>query len=447
VLGVPEISFVSIGDADLGYQVFGEGPIDFVFFWGLGSHLVLHWDIPGVREMFDRMSSACRVILLDRRGTGVSDALPQGQMPTWEFWAEDLTAVLDAVGSERTALMGVLDCGPLAIQYAATHPGRVHSLVLGGTAARFLAAEDYPIGLPAPLINAIVRFTRQSWGTPEGVRALNPRLQWDAELLAAWTRLLSSAATPRSAAMQLDYVLSSLDVRAALSLVQAPTLILQYSEGLLTSMDMARYMADRIQGARLIELPGSIPAGLSTAEFGLWIADVIELVTGERPPADIDRVLTTVLFTDIVGSTHRAARVGDQEWRKLLDHHDRVVRDELRRFKGKEVNTTGDGFVMSFDGPARAVRCAQAILQATAPLGLELRIGLHTGECEIRGEDLGGLAVHISARVGAAASPGEILVSSTLKDLVMGSGIEFTERGEHTLKGVPGSWKLYGVTG
>jgi class 3 adenylate cyclase len=264
---------------------------------------------------------------------------------------------------------------------------------------------------------------------------------------AEWTRFTSKAirfsATPRTAAAQYDYILRN-DVRQALPLIQTPTLVLHVRDNALVPIAHGRYLAEHIHGATLVELPGG--DSTTTPELYVIADEVAEFLTGERPVIEVERVLTTVVFTDIVGSTTRAASLGDHRWRSLLDSHDRAVRDQLRRFRGREINTTGDGFVASFDGPARAIRCAQAISEATRQLGIELRVGLHTGECEIRGDDLGGLAVHIAGRVQASARPGEIVVSGTVKDLVVGSGIEFIDRGDHELKGVPGSWKLFAVT-
>jgi class 3 adenylate cyclase len=263
----------------------------------------------------------------------------------------------------------------------------------------------------------------------------------DAEMIAPYARSLRASATPRNAAAQYDYLWRHMDVRGFLPLVQAPTLILHPADSPTLPVEHGRYLAEHIPNARLIEWPG---ADLIPPDMDKAASDLIEFLTGERP-VDVDRVLTTVLFTDIVGSTERAASLGDQRWHALLDAHDRAVREQVRRFKGREIKTTGDGFLVAFDGPARAIRCAQAIVESTGKLGIEVRAGLHTGECEVRGDDLGGLAVHIAARVGALAHPGEVLVSSTVRDLVAGSGIEFGDRGEHELKGVPESWKLFAV--
>jgi class 3 adenylate cyclase len=263
----------------------------------------------------------------------------------------------------------------------------------------------------------------------------------DAEMIAAWARMMRASATPRSAAAQFDYFNKNVDVRSFLSLVQAPTLVAHPTESSFIPVEQGRYLAEHIPNAVLMEWAGS---DISPPDQDEGTSSVIEFLTGERPVA-LDRILTTILFTDIVGSTERAASDGDQRWHSLLDTHDRVVRDQLRRFKGREIKTTGDGFLVSFDGPAKAIRCAEAIHAGMRPLGIDLRMGLHTGECEVRGDDLGGLAVHIAARIGALATAAEILVSSTVHDLVIGSGIEFIERGEHDLKGVPGTWKLFAV--
>jgi class 3 adenylate cyclase/pimeloyl-ACP methyl ester carboxylesterase len=435
---------VAVGDADVAYQVVGDGPFDVLYFYGLGSHIeVLHLT-PGFEEFLTRLSSFARVILFDRRGTGASDGVPRRAIPTAEEWTDDVLAVLDAVGSERAAIIAAVDAGPVAVLFAATHPERVRALILVNAAARYLRDEDYLIGASAEDVDAVVALLGATWGTVDFVRATNPGIEdpFFLENTARWARL---AATPRTAAAQFDHVLRNLDVRRALPLVQAPTRVLHVRESSIVPIEHGRYLADRIKGAKFVALPGG---SLSMSPLLGAVADeTIELLTGERPTFEIDRVLTTMLFTDIVGSTERAASVGDQRWRSLLDAHDRTVRDQLKRHRGREIGTSGDGFFASFDGPARAIHCAQAIVNATGTLGIELRVGLHTGECEVRGDNLGGLAVHIAARIGALAASGEVLVSGTVKDLVVGSGIEFANRGEHELKGVPGTWQLYAVRG
>ncbi len=442
MIKVPETLYVQVGDADVAYQVFGAGPVDLLYFYGLGSHIDFLWD-EWYADFVSRLMSFSRVIIFDRRGTGASDAVSGSAIPTWENWTEDIEAVLDAAGSQQAAIFASLDAGPIAILFAALHPERVRALVLANTSARYLVAADYPIGKPPELARAVVEFTGRTWGSPELARMVAPGL--DAEFVDFLARQFRAAATPRSAAAQYRYLLESLDVRQALPLIQVPTLVLHNRQNPLFPIEHGRYLAEHIVGARLTELAAE--SVLMTSAYQAALSEVEEFLTGERRTVETDRILTTVLFTDIVASTERAAELGDRQWRKLLDAHDRATRDLLRRFRGWEVKMTGDGFVASFDGPARAIRCAGAITGAARKLGIELRAGLHTGECEVRGDDLGGLAVHIAARVGASACPGEVLVSSTVKDLVVGSGIEFEDRGEHQLKGVPGSWRLFRVEG
>jgi class 3 adenylate cyclase len=371
--------------------------------------------------------------------------VPRNAIPTWEEWTEDIESVLNAVGSEQTSILATVDGGPIAILYAAAHPERVTSLVLFNTTARYLVADDYPIGFTPEALEFVIDFLRTHWGTPEFLSLAGAAGPEDPVRRDALARLFRSSVTPRTAAAQYDYLLRNLDVRPVLPLLGAPTLVLSADNPSFLPMAHGRYVAEHIEGSKFVALPGDDM--LIFSQQDPIFDEVAEFLTGTRPVTDIDRVLVSVLFTDIVGSTERAASLGDQRWRSLLDRHDQIVREQLRIFRGREVNTTGDGFVASFDGPARAIRCGQVIIDATRALGIELRMGLHTGECEVRGNDLGGLAVHIAARVGSLASPSEVLVSGTVKDLVVGSGIEFNDRGDHVLKGVPGSWKLYAVAG
>jgi class 3 adenylate cyclase/pimeloyl-ACP methyl ester carboxylesterase len=422
------------------YQVLGEGSPDLLFCNGIGSHIDIGWEAPLVPEFWQRMSEICRPIIFDRRGTGGSDAAPD-HLSTWEEWAEDIGAVLDAVGSTEAVLQAQLDAGPPAMLFAALHPERVKALILVNTAARYLVGDDYPIGFAPEAIGAMVDLIAQSWGTPEFVGLASPGLSGNADAIRTTARILRASATPRAAAHYYDYILRQLDVRQALPLIHSPTLVLHRRDNPLIPSELVMYLAEHIDGARLVELPGTDLGAISMDVF----EEVAEFLTGARPAVEIESVLTTVLFTDIVESTRQAAALGDRRWLARLDSHNRAVRDQLQRFRGKEIETTGDGFVASFDGPARAVHCAQSIVETNKQLGIEIRAGLHTGECQVTDSGLGGISVHIAARVGALAGSGQVLVSGTVKDLVVGSDIKFSDQGEHELKGVPGSWKIFAV--
>lgn len=436
----PETRYVSVDGAEVAYQVVGSGPIDLVYHHGM-CQIDLQWDVAPEAAFNRELAGFSRLILFDRRGTGASGRAPEADTPEWERWGEDLLAVLDAVGSSGASIFAEAEAGATAVLFAAAHPERVHALVLGNTQARTARAEDYPVGMDASEIEAFLQLVDAGWGSPDALSAVFPSLAGDSSVLRALARVCRAAATPRQASALYRYIFTELDVRHVLPLVQPPTLVLcnEYADSA-----RARYLADHIAGARLVSIPGK-DALFFAGDHDPVMNEVAQFLTGERPPVEVDRVLTTVLFTDIVESTDRAALLGDRRWRALLDAHDQRVREQLGRFRGKEVKTTGDGFLASFDGPARAIRCAQATIEATRPLGIDLRLGLHSGECEIRGDDLGGLAVHIAARVGAMAGPGEVLVSGTVKDLVVGSGISFVDRGAYNLKGVPGTWSLYAV--
>ena len=394
-----------------------------------------------------KLASFSRLILFDRRGSGASDRIEGGRFPTWEEWSRDLLAVLDAVGSERTALFAEFEAGPLATIFAATHPTRVSSLVLGNTAARYCYAPDYPIGIPAEQIESIAVALEAIWGTPE-VGALFPSIAGDPRICAQLAKVCRASATPHVAATQYRYVALALDARQSLPLVQAPTLVM-VNNGAATlgpgkSVELAQFLTEHIDGARYVEFDSADGMFFVANNSGV-VDEVAEFLTGARTSAEPDRVLATVLFTDIVASTERAAADGDHRWRLLLDAHDAVVRHEFTRFKGREIKNTGDGFFAAFDGPARAVRCAKSIVDNVQGLGIDARVGVHTGECEVRGDDLAGLAVHIASRVADRAGPSNIWVSSTVKDLVAGSELEFDSMGRFTLKGVPDEWLLYRV--
>jgi len=442
----PETRYTSVGDSDVAYQILGNGPPDLLYVYGLGSNVDLIWDQPG-SEMFTQLASFSRLIMFDRRGTGASDPLSRVAPPTWDELTDDVRAVLDAAQSKQAALFASIDAGAIGVLFTAMHPERISALVLYNAVARWTIADDYPIGASAEFTAGMIEVIEAQWGRETFAAQVDPGVANDPEMLGLMARHMRACATPRSAAAQWEYLMRSLDVRAALPLIQVPTLVLHTQANPFVSVAHGRYLAEHIGGAKLVELPSSTLSDTSNEVRTAIVDEIALFLTGVHPEIEIDRILTTVLFTDIVGSTERASQMGDRPWRSLLDAHDKVVRDQLRRFRGREINTTGDGFVASFDGPGRAIRCAQEIIEATAELGIDLRVGLHTGECEIRGEDLGGLAVHVAERVAALAQPRMVLVSSTVEHLVAGSGIEFEDRGEHELKGVPGTWKLFAVTG
>ena len=444
MIDAPEIKYVRSGDADVAYAVFGGGSRDLLICSGLGAHVDLIWQISKSAEFLRKLGTFRRVTFMDRRGSGASDPVPLMAVPTWEEMAEDITAVLDATGSEVTDLLALNEVGPIAILVAAMHPERVGSLVLVNTTARYAAAEDYPIGVASDVIEAICQVMEAKWGSEEFAAISDPGQANDPEFVKTLARMHRAASTPRTASAQFKYLLESLDVRPFLPLVQAPTLVLQATESAFTHLDQARYLVDHLPSAALVEMPG----GDMTMPFAPnAISEITEFLTGEPPEIEVDRILTTILFTDIVGSTERAAQEGDHRWAQILTAHHEAVRTQLRRYRGIEIDTAGDGFFATFDGPARAIRCACAIRDSVRAAGVEIRAGLHTGEVEVFGDTYSGLGVHIGARVGAHAGTGEVLVSRTVVDLVVGSGIAFTERGEHELKGVPGHWKLFSVDG
>ena len=437
----PQTRYVDVGGAEVAYQIVGQGPPDVVYVSGF-SHVDLRWDNPVWAAFLERLASFGRLILFDRRGTGASEAVVDHAMPTWEEWADDVRAVLDAARSERAVVLAETDGGPTGLLFTAMQPERVSGLILANTTARRLRADDYPMGMPPEAADALVERFRQSWGTPDSVSISWPSRANDPEFRHWVAKVTRAIATPGNAAAQIRYIIEKLDARGALPLIQAPTLVLHTKGNLVYSIAEGRYLADHIDGARFVELPGG---DLFVAASPTAVEEIGEFMTGERPPVEVDRILTTVLFTDIVGSTERAGREGDRRWSELLSAHHQVVRSELHHFRGEEIDTAGDGFLVTFDGPARAIRCACAIRDRVESLGLEIRAGLHTGEVELTDEGPRGLAVHIGARVGAAAGPGEVLVSRTVADLVVGSGIKLVDRGEHKLKGVPGRWHLFAV--
>lgn len=442
---LPETRYAARGNIHIAYQVTGSGPLDLVLVSIWFSHLEARWEIPGFAHLLNRLGAFCRVIAFDKYGIGLSDPAPPGALPPLEEWMDDVRTVMDEVGVEQAAVFGAADGGMMASLFAATYPQRVSSLVLANSSARLSEAPDYPIGVPTAVQEALIALTEQSWGGPGLAVATNPSLADDVETQQVWARFLRLAASPGTAAEVLR-VLFQIDVRPALPSVQAPTLVLHRKDNVLVSAANGRYLADHIQGARFVELPGS-DYGLGFGDVDGLIDEVEEFLTGTRGSADPDRMLATVLFTDIVGSTEQAAELGDSRWKELLELHELVSRRQLARYQGRLINTTGDGLVAAFDGPARAIRSALAIRDGLRGLGIEIRAGLHTGEIEQRGDDIGGLGVHIAARIMSLAPPGRIMVSRTVKDLVAGAGFAFSEEGTHVLKGLPEPWQLFVIDG
>jgi class 3 adenylate cyclase len=440
----PETRYARLDGDRIAYQVLGEGPPDLVLARRSYSHIDIAWEDPGTTLFLRRLASFCRLILFDRRGTGPSDPLPPDPLPPWESYAEELAAVLDEVGCERPAIMAQLDAGPTALLFATTRPERTSALVLVHTSARFAADSDYPIGgTPEEIEAALATFDRL-WGTDAMAARLVPSRAGDPRFLRWFAKWQRASVSPKGAQAFLQ-AMAEVDVRPILPLVQVPTLILHRRGFDLVPIAQGRYLAEHITGARLIELPGSdVDLTWETPELAL---DAIqEFLTGVRRTAEPNRVLATVLFTDIAGSTQRAAHLGDRRWRELLEVHDELARRLVEQFGGQLVKTTGDGILATFDGPGRAIRCAAALRDELAGIDLQIRAGLHTGEIELRDGDVGGIAVHITARVMAAAAPGEILTSSTVRDLVVGSDIVMTDRGPHPLKGVDGTWQLFAAS-
>jgi class 3 adenylate cyclase len=435
----PETRYARSGDLHIAYQVVGEGPIDLVWVPGWISNIDVYWEEATVARYFERLAEFSRLILFDRRGTGVSDPLPRAS--TLEEQMDDVVAVMDAAGSERAAIYAQLEGGAMAALFAATHPERTRALILYEAQPRMSWAPDYEWALKDEDRRA--RLTEE-WGDGSRILGLAPGAATNPRLRRWFARLERAAASPATAA-QLVMMNAQVDVRAVLSQVQAPTLVLHRTADTFVDIRHSRYLAEHIPDARLVELRGSEAITFGADDDAL-IEEVEEFLTGARSAAAPERVLATVMFGDIVGSTERAAELGDRRWRDLLSSFAQAYERELRRFRGRTVKALGDGVLATFDGPARAIRCADAVRNvAVAEFGLELRAGIHTGEVEVIGDDIGGIAVHIASRVLGCAGPGEMIVSGTVKDLVVGSGIEFEDRGEHELRGVPGVWRLWSV--
>ena len=440
----PQTRYARSGDVSIAYQVVGDGPIDLVYVPGWISNVEMAWEEPSYARFLRRLASFSRLILFDKRGTGLSDRVPHDALPALEQRMDDVRAVMDAVGSERAALFGWSEGGTLVCLFSATYPARTAALVTFGIFAKRIWSPDYPWAPTPEAREAWLSSIPGSWGDElADVQTLAPSASNDTRFRRWLSAYFLQSASP-GAAVALGRMNTQVDIRAVLPSIQSPTLVLQSVGDQEVNVAEARYIARLIPGARLVELAGAEHLPF-TSEADAILDAIEEFLTGSPGQAETDRMLATVLFTDIVGSTEQAAAMGDRRWRDLLDSHDAVVRRELARYRGREVKRTGDGFLATFDGPARAIRCGVATSRAVGALGIEVRTGLHTGEIEVRGEDVGGIAVHLAARVMAAAAAGEVLVSSTVRDLVVGSGIQFEDRGERRLKGVPGTWRLYAV--
>jgi class 3 adenylate cyclase len=447
VTDIPEIHYTRNGDIALAYQVLGDGPIDLVFLPAFITNLEIAWENPLYARFLRRLASFSRLILMDRRGTGLSDRISPEDLPPLEVLMDDLAVVLDAVGSERAALFGFADSGCLCAMFAATYPDRVTALVLFAVTAVGVATDDFPWQWTEDEWDEYFQELAAGWGTrayaEKVVPWFYPSLAEDAHFIAWYARFMRQAASPNSVEA-MERIWHLIDIRPILPTIRTPTLVMHRTDDRVEYVQGGRDFAERIPGARFVELPGGDnPPWIGDQEVVL--DEVEEFLTGKRHSPETDRVLATVVFTDIVGSTEKAAALGDHRWGELLTQHRERVRAELERFRGREIQTVGDGFLATFDGPARAVRCASAIAEGVLDLGIEIRAGVHTGEIELDGDEIRGIAVHIGARVGALAGSSEVFVSSTVKDLVAGSGLVFEDAGEHELKGVPDRWRLFRV--
>jgi pimeloyl-ACP methyl ester carboxylesterase len=437
-----ETRYAKSGELNIAYQVFGDGDLKLVLIPGWASNVENIWTLTEFAEFADKLAQFARVILLDRRGTGLSD--PVVNPPTLEERMDDVRAVIDAAGWERAVIWGISEGGPMAMMFAATYPHRVQALVLYGTFARFSRANDYPHGYPPEANAKWVADLETTWGSGELSRSFAPSMSNDAATMRILARLERMAMSPGTA-HKLFGLLTQTDVRHVLPAIRVPTLILHRAEDKPVRVGHARYLAERIAGARYVELPGSDHMPMM-GDVDALLDEVREFLTGERAAPESDRILATILFCDIVDSTIRAAELGDHEWKRLLLQFYAMVDGKLHHFRGRKLDTAGDGLFAAFDGPARAVRCGAALVDAAKALSLQVRVGVHTGECEVLGEKYSGIAVHLGARVASAADPGQVLVTSTVKDLVVGSGIHFEDLGSRTLKGVPDQWRLFRLT-
>jgi class 3 adenylate cyclase len=440
---VPKTSYAKSGNTHIAYQVIGDRPIDLVLIPEWFSHVEAQWDVAPLARTLRRLGSFSRLIMFDKGGSGLSDPVGLTELPPLEVWVEEVQAVMDAAGSDRAALLGDGGGGPMAITFAATHPERVTALVLVNSFARMTRGPDYPIGLPVEDLRRFPGWLKNGWGTGQTLPVAAPSAALQGPVYDAYTRLERVSASPGTVEAIMSMVLE-IDVRPVLPSISAPTLVIHRGGNEYVPPAHGRYLAEHIPSARYVELPGRDHHYFFGDADGL-LDEVQEFLTGVRPPEEPDRVLATVLFTDVVSSAARTVELGDRRWHDVLDDLNRLIHRQVERFRGTVVKGTGDGALAMFDAPARAIQCARSIAESVRGLDLEVRCGLHTGELELVHGDLGGFAVNLAARIVDQATPGEVLVSRTVVDLVAGSGLEFRDRGVHSLKGVPGEWQLYAV--
>jgi class 3 adenylate cyclase len=437
----PETRFAKAGNLSIAYQVVGDGDTDVILVPQWLSNIEQYWEHPAAAYFMRRIASFSRLILFDKRGTGLSDPVPSTQ--PLEERMDDVLAVMDAVGSERAVLLGTSEGGPMAALFAATYPERCISLILYGACARWIQTDDYPEGRPKQIAEFYGQRWIEGWGSGASLTVLAPSLARDEQFRRWWGRFERHSARPGMVAPIIEAI-NGLDIRPVLPAIRVPTLVMHRRDDRLIDVANARYLADHIDGARYLELPGDDHIYFAGDADGV-LDEIEEFVTGSRGVHDPDSVLATVMFTDIVSSTEHAARLGDRRWHDLITNHDELMHDQIEAYRGRTIRSTGDGVFAAFDGPARAIRCAVAVVLAARRLNVDIRAGLHTGECEVAGEDLAGVTVHIGARIADLAAPSQVLVSGTVRDLVVGSNIAFQYRGIESLAGVPGEWRLFTV--
>lgn len=440
----PVTKYVKTSAGYIAYQTFGDGPLDILFLTNWSTNLEVMWEEPTLGHFLGRLGAIGRVICFDKRGTGVSDPVPLNDLPSLEDWMDDAREVLDAVGSEQIALIGDTEGGPMAILFAATYPERISAFVLVNTYARMLRDSDYPEGMPEYMGARYRQLMEESWGTGNMMEVTAPDTARDEHMRAWMGRYQRLAMAPGTASKAFAWV-QQLDVRAALPSISAPTLVVQRADARFHRVGFGRHLARSIAGARYVELPGSDTYPFHGAGSDQVLDEIQEFLTGVRAAPEPNRVLATVMFTDIVDSTKHASKLGDAQWKEVLLVHDALLQQRLGQFRGRAIRFTGDGVLATFDGPARAINCGATLADDVRRLGLEIRVGLHTGLVEESEQEIGGIAVHIANRVMSSARPGTVFVSRTVKDLVVGSGIHFVDQGIHELKGVPDEWQLYAV--